>query len=247
MKILRNVLIIILAIILIVGLTLYIAGDNMYKNALAGNTLEDVIEEIQSDPNYIEYEDLPQNYINAVIAVEDHRFREHGAIDLVAIARAIYVNISTFSLREGGSTITQQVAKNVIFSQDETFSRKLGEMVAAFDLEKNFSKNEILAIYVNTCYFGDGYYGIYDASMGYYNKEPKDLTLDEASMLAGVPNAPSVYAPTVNPDLAKKRQAHVLERMVENGYITQDQANRDLGTDLKSLFLGIMGRIFADQ
>ena len=84
----------------------------MYKNALAGSTLEDVITEIQSDPNYIKYEDLPQNYINAVIAVEDHRFRDHGAIDLIAIARAIYVNISTFSLREGGSTITQQVAKN---------------------------------------------------------------------------------------------------------------------------------------
>ncbi len=80
-------------------------------------------------------------------------------------------------------------------------------------------------MYVNSSYFGDGYYGIYEASMGYYNKEPKDLNLDEASMLAGVPNAPSVYAPTVNPDLAKKRQAHVLERMVEYGYISQEEAD----------------------
>ena len=86
-------------------------------------------------------------------------------------------------------------------------------------------ENEIFEIYVNTAYFGDGYYCIYDASMGYFGKEPKDLTLDEASMLAGIPNAPSVYAPNVNPDLAKKRQKHVLNKMVEYGYITQDEAN----------------------
>ena len=92
-------------------------------------------------------------------------------------------------------------------------------------MEKNYSKEEIFALYVNSSYFGDGYYCIYDASMGYFNKEPKDLNLDEASMLAGVPNAPSVYAPTVNPDLAKKRQAHVLERMVECGYISQEEAD----------------------
>ena len=104
-------------------------------------------------------------------------------------------------------------------------TRKLGELFAAFDIEKNFSKDEIFALYVNSAYFGDGYYGIYDASMGYYGKEPKDLNLDEASMLAGIPNAPSVYAPTINPDLAKERQAHVLKTMVENEYITQDQAN----------------------
>ena len=88
-----------------------------------------------------------------------------------------------------------------------------------------YSKDDILTLYVNTCYFGEGYYGIYEASKGYYNKEPKDLTLDEATMLAGVPNAPSVYAPTVNPDLAKKRQKHVLNKMVEYGYISQEEAN----------------------
>ena len=104
-------------------------------------------------------------------------------------------------------------------------SRKLGEIFAAYDLEKNYTKNEIFELYVNTSYFGDGYYGIYSASMGYYNKLPKDLNLDEASMLAGVPNAPSVYAPTVNPDLAKKRQKHVLNKMAEYGYISQDEAN----------------------
>lgn len=226
MKILRNVLIIILAIILIVGLTLYIAGDNMYKNALAGNTLEDVIEEIQSDPNYIEYEDLPQNYINAVIAVEDHRFREHGAIDLVAIARAIYVNISTFSLREGGSTITQQVAKNIFYiTEDNPVVRKSAEVLTAFDLENTYTKNDILELYVNTIYFGDGYYGIEEACQGYLNKDATEMTLADCTMMAGIPNAPSVYAPTANPDLTRDRQEKVISSMVEYNYLSETDAD----------------------
>ena len=226
MKILRNVLIIILAIILIVGLTLYIAGDNMYKNALAGSTLEDVIEEIQSDPNYIEYEDLPQNYINAVIAVEDHRFREHGAIDLVAIARAIYVNISTFSLREGGSTITQQVAKNIFYiTEDNPVVRKSAEVLTAFDLENTYTKNDILELYVNTIYFGDGYYGIEEACQGYLNKDATEMTLADCTMMAGIPNAPSVYAPTANPDLTRDRQEKVISSMVEYNYLSETDAD----------------------
>ena len=226
MKILRNVLIIILAIILIVGLTLYIAGDNMYKNALAGSTLEDVIEEIQSDPNYIEYEDLPQNYINAIIAVEDHRFREHGAIDLVAIARAIYVNVSTFSLREGGSTITQQVAKNIFYiTEDNPVVRKSAEVLTAFDLENNYTKNDILELYVNTIYFGDGYYGIEEACQGYLNKDATEMTLADCTMMAGIPNAPSVYAPTANPDLTRDRQEKVISSMVEYNYLSETDAD----------------------
>ena len=226
MKILRNVLIIILAIILITGLTLYIAGDNMYKNALAEETLEDVISKIQSDPNYVEYEDLPQNYINAVIAVEDHRFREHGAIDLVAIARAIYVNMSTFSLREGGSTITQQVAKNIFYiTEDNPVVRKSAEILTAFDLENNYTKNDILELYVNTIYFGYCYYGIEEACQGYLNKDATEMTLADCTMMAGIPNAPSVYAPTANPDLTRDRQEKVISSMVEYNYLSETDAN----------------------
>ena len=226
MKILRNVLIVVLAIILIFGLILYIAGDNMYKNALAGKSLEDVIAEIQSDPNYVEYEDLPQNYINAVIAVEDHRFREHGAIDLIAIARAIYVNISTFSLREGGSTITQQFAKNIFYiTEDNPVVRKSAEILTSFDLEDKYTKNDILELYVNTIYFGDGYYGIEEACQGYLNKDATEMTLADSTMMAGIPNAPSVYAPTVNPDLTRDRQEKVISSMVEYNYISETDAN----------------------
>lgn len=220
MKLFRKILVILLILILLACGLMFILGYSTYSQALNEKPLLTRIDEVTSDENYVSYDNLSKDYINAVVAVEDHRFYDHGAIDPIGIARALWVNIKNGELQEGGSTITQQVAKNVVFSQDETLSRKLGEILAAFDLEKNYSKNEILAIYVNTCYFGDGYYGIYDASMGYYNKEPKDLNLDEASMLAGVPNAPSVYAPTVNPYLAKKRQAHVLEKMLEYGYIS---------------------------
>ena len=226
MRLFRKILVILLILILLACGLMFILGYSTYSQALDEKPLLTRIEEVTSDENYVSYDNLSNDYINAVVAVEDHRFYDHGAIDPIGIARALWVNIKNGELQEGGSTITQQVAKNVVFSQDENLSRKLGEILAAFDLEKNYSKNEILAIYVNTCYFGDGYYGIYEASMGYYNKERKDLNLDEASMLAGVPNAPSVYAPTVNPDLAKKRQQHVLEKMVEYEYISQQEANQ---------------------
>ena len=225
MKIFKKIIIILLVLILLAGIIGFIIGYSVYSDALKEKPLISRMDEIENDEHFVPFSELPKNYINAVVAVEDHRFYDHGPIDFIAIGRAIWVNVTNFELREGGSTITQQLAKNVILSQDETATRKLGEIVAAFDIEKNYSKDDILALYVNTCYFGEGYYGIYDASMGYYNKEPKDLTLDEATMLAGVPNAPSVYAPTVNPDLAKKRQEHVLNKMVEYGYISKEEAN----------------------
>lgn len=226
MKILRNVLLVLLSIIIISCIVLYILGNNMYQKALDGRNLEDVISEIQSDPSYISYEDLPQNYINAVIAVEDHRFRDHGAIDLIAIGRAIYVNVTTFSLREGGSTITQQVAKNIFYIYEENpVVRKIAEILTAFDLEKAYTKNEILELYVNTIYFGDGYYGIEEACQGYLNKNASEMTLEDCTMMAGIPNAPGVYAPTANPDLTRSRQEKVISSMVENGYLPEEDAN----------------------
>ncbi len=224
MKLFKKLLIILSILILVTSCFLFLIGFSYYSKALKEKPLISRVEEITTKEHYMAFDQLPENYLNAVVAVEDHRYYDHGPIDFIAIARAIYTNLRNKEFDEGGSTITQQVAKNVIFNQDRTIIRKLGEVFAAYDLEKNYNKNEILALYVNTAYFGDGYYGIYDASMGYYQKEPKDLNLDEASMLAGVPNAPSVYAPTVNPDLAKKRQQHVLNKMVEYGYIKSDEA-----------------------
>ena len=214
-------------LLIIVGITCIIGkiGYDYYQKSLQEKSFENRISEVENDSKFVKYDDLSKNYVDAVVAVEDHRFFKHGAVDFISIGRAIYTNISKKELQEGGSTITQQVAKNVFFTQEETIKRKSGELFASIDLEKNCSKKEIFAIYVNTAYFGNGYYGIKEASNGYYKKEPKELNLDEASMLAGVPNAPSVYAPTKNPDLAKQRQQHVLRKMLKYGYITQEEAN----------------------
>lgn len=225
MKFLKKLLIRLFIFILFILLVLGIIGYIYYSKALREKPLLNRTSEIINQEHYTCFNKLPKDYVNAVISVEDRRYYKHGAIDFVGIARAFFVNIKNKELQEGGSTITQQVAKNIIFSQEDTFLRKLGEFFASYDLEKNFTKEEIFALYVNTAYFGNGYYGIYDACHGYYNKEPQLLNLDEASMLAGIPNAPSVYSPTINPDLAKQRQKHVLKTMVQNGYISQEQAD----------------------
>lgn len=225
MKFIRKLLFAIFLLIIIICSIFFLIGHSYYSKALKEKPLISRVDEITQRENFVKFEDMSSYYRNAVISVEDHRFYDHGPVDFIAIARAVFTNVKNGELQEGGSTITQQVAKNVIFSQEQSWLRKLGEIFAAYDLEKNYTKNEIFELYVNTAYFGDGYYGIYDASYGYYKKSPRDLNLDEASMLAGVPNAPSVYAPTVNPDLAKKRQYHVLNTMLEYGYITKDEAS----------------------
>lgn len=224
MKFIRKLFIAIILIVIIIASILLLIGHSYYSKALKKNPLLTRVDEITSQEHFVKFEDMSSHYRNAVISVEDHRFYDHGPVDFIAIGRAIFTNIKNGEFQEGGSTITQQVAKNIVFSQERSWQRKIGEIFAAYDLEKNYTKIQIFELYVNTAYFGDGYYGIYEASYGYYNKSPKDLNLDESSMLAGVPNAPSVYAPTVNPELAKKRQYHVLNSMLEYGYITKDEA-----------------------
>ena len=224
MKLFRKILLIILIIFVVIFSILFFIGFTTYSTALKEKPLLERVEEVTSNEHFVKFENMSEVYRNAVIAVEDHRYYDHGPVDFISIARAIFTNIKNAELQQGGSTITQQVAKNLVFSQEQSWTRKLGEVFAAFDLEKNYNKNQIFEMYVNSAYFGDGYYGLYDACQGYYKKEPKDLTLDEASMLAGIPNAPSLYSPNVNLNLAKKRQAHVINKMLEYGYISQNDA-----------------------
>ena len=229
MKFIKRLILFVLILIIVVGSVVILNGYNLYKTTINEKSLSDKISQIKSDKKYVSINDVPSYYTNAIIAVEDHRFKEHGAIDVISIGRAIVSNIQAKDFNEGGSTITQQVAKNLYFiGEDDVFSRKVAEIFVAIDLEKNYSKDEILEFYINTIYFGEGYYGIKEASTGYYKKEPKDMNLDESTMLAGVPNAPSVYAPTINPDLAKSRQGKVLRSMVEYGYISQEEADKVL-------------------
>lgn len=225
MKILKKLLLFIIVIILLAGIGIGIIGYSLYSSVLHDEPLATKIENIRSDENYVKIADLPDNYLNAVVSVEDRRFYKHGAIDPISIGRAIYTNIKERDLVEGGSTLTQQLAKNLYFTYKAEISRKAAELFMAFTIEDNYSKDEILELYVNTCYFGDGYYGIREASLGYFNKEPKDMNLNESSLIAGVPNAPSIYGLNNRPDLAKKRQRHILKSMVTNKYISQEDAN----------------------
>lgn len=192
----------ILAVCIIVAGIFIGKGYFMYQAALKECSLADKIESIRARDNYTTLEKLPEMYLNAVIAVEDHRFYDHGPIDIISIGRAIWVNLTSLSLAEGGSSITQQLAKNIYFTQEKKLERKVAEAFMAFALEKQYEKDEILELYVNTIYFGSGYYNVYDASMGYFGKAPAEMTDYESTLLAGLPNAPSVYSPDVNPELA---------------------------------------------
>ncbi len=222
------IILIILTVISIVGFFVY-QGYSLYKEAINEMSIEAKIEEIKGDVSeYIEFEQLPKDYVNAVIAVEDRRFFSHNGVDAISIIRAIITDIRTMKLAEGGSTITQQLAKNVYFTQRKEFTRKIAEIFMAFEFEKECSKEEIFELYVNTIYFGDGYYCIYDASNGYFDKMPNEMNLYECTLLAGIQNAPSVYSPNVNPELSKQRQAQVLNKMLKYEFITEEEANKIL-------------------
>ena len=222
----------ILMILLLIGLSIALLiignGYTMYKEAIEKEPLEEKVAEIRSKESYTEFSELPQMYVNAVISVEDKRFFKHGGIDIIAIGRATINDIKAMSYVEGGSTITQQLAKNMYFTQEKIMERKIAEVFMAWEIEANYSKEDIFELYVNSIYFGDGYYTVKEACEGYFNKEVSEMTDYECIMLAGIPNAPSVYAPTVNPELAKQRQRQVMDKMIENGYLTEEEASEIL-------------------
>lgn len=226
MKFVKRLLaVIFLCVVCVVGYFGY-QGYQRYDEALIEVSIEQKVEKIESNPSYTTVDKLPEIYLNAVVAVEDKRFYKHWGVDIIAIGRAIKNNIQAGGLVEGGSTITQQLAKNMYFDQERSIERKVAEAFMAFALEDKYSKKELLELYVNTIYFGEGYYCVADASMGYFGKTPDAMSDYESTMLAGVPNAPSAYAPTVNLELARSRQGKVLESMVKEGCLTQEEADR---------------------
>jgi penicillin-binding protein 1A len=172
---------------------------------------------------FIPVDAIPQNMINALIAIEDTRFWKHKGIDYIGIARALTKDIIHGSFKEGGSTITQQLAKVVFLSPEKTIKRKLMEITLAIKIEKNLSKKEIIELYLNKVYFGHGAYGVEMAARKYFNKSAKQLTLAEAALMAGLVKAPSSYSPFNNLTRAKDRQRTVLSRMEDEGYISRTE------------------------
>ncbi|MBD5080830.1 MAG: transglycosylase domain-containing protein [Ruminococcaceae bacterium] len=198
-------------------------GYNMYRSALDDKPLANAVEEIRAKGSFTEINELPQTYLNAILAVEDHRFYDHPGVDPIATARAAWNDLISLSLAEGGSTITQQLAKNMYFTQEKSFIRKVAELFMAFEIERNYEKDEILELYVNGIYFGSGYYSVREACEGYFETQPKDMTDYQCIMLAGIPNAPSVYSLDVNPELAQQRMAQVIKQMIKCGYIDENK------------------------
>lgn len=225
-KLITFLLVIVLVAVGIIGVAFVIPGYNAYKQAVSELPIEEKINSIREMENYTTLSEVPKIYKDAVIAVEDHRFYKHGAFSVVSIVRAIRNNIKIGKAVEGGSTITQQVAKNLYFEMDRSLTRKFAELFLAIDLEKLYSKDDILEIYINSIYFGSGYYCIYDAAKGYYDVPPIELSDFQATVLAGVPNAPSVYSPDNNTPLTYQRQRQVLDCMVEYGYLNQAEAEK---------------------
>ena len=217
------VLCVIIVCAVIIGFITY-KGYHMYQEVISQTNLEEKVEQIQSSKQYVSIDEIPKDFKDAIIAVEDHRFYTHMGIDPIALSRAIITNIKTLSFAEGGSTITQQLAKNMYFSQKKELSRKIAEVFVVMELEKKYPKDKILEMYMNVVYFGDGLYGIREASLGYFDKEPKDLTKEECTLLAGLPNAPSVYALSNQTNLSYERQIQVIDAMVKYHFMDSEEA-----------------------
>ena len=173
---------------------------------------------------FVPYDKIPDLLKKGIIATEDRRYYDHGAVDIIGVARAFITNSMAGETLEGGSTIAQQTVKNIFLSNDRTMTRKLEELALAVQLERNYSKEEILELYLNTIYFGHGAYGVGEASRVYFGKEPKALDLSQCAMLAGLPQAPSAYDPISHPQEGAKRMTTVLALMAQEGYITPEEA-----------------------
>ena len=199
-------------------------GYDLYKEAGGRAALASMAETIRQNEDFVVLDDLPEVYVDAVLATEDQRFYWHFGIDPVAVGRALLHNVQAGRVVEGGSTITQQLAKTQFFTQEQELTRKAAEVFMSLALENAFTKKEILELYLNSIYFGEGYYGVGQASQGYFGTPATAMTAYESTMLAGIPNAPSAYAPTENPVLAAQRQAQVVRLMVEEGVMDARQA-----------------------
>lgn len=174
----------------------------------------------------VKLDQVPKNLQDAFVAVEDNRFYDHIGVDPRGIARAIWANLRGRTVSEGGSTITQQLAKNAYLTQDRTLKRKIQEVFLALRLEHQYTKSEILELYLNQIYFGQGAYGVQAAARTYFGKDVEDLTLNECAMLAGIPKSPNYYSPLNNLQAAQERKATVLDQMVKYGYLDSATAEK---------------------
>ncbi|MGC9318869.1 MAG: transglycosylase domain-containing protein, partial [Armatimonadota bacterium] len=204
-----------------VGTTEIYSTERNWDGTVVGRTLLARI--AKEDRTPVELSRVPMHLRQATVAIEDERYFQHRGVDPKGIMRAAIENFQSGRIRQGGSTITQQLVKNLWLTQERTIDRKLKEIMLALQFESKFSKDEILEMYLNEICYGHGAYGVQSAAQTYFGKDVSKLTLGEAALLAGLPRRPSYYSPYVDPKRAKQRRRVVLQKMVEMGYITSDE------------------------
>ncbi|WP_346930004.1 biosynthetic peptidoglycan transglycosylase [Clostridium sp.] len=207
----------------IIGVFVFQDGYSLYRAATSEIGIQEKINSIRSSEDYTTIDGISKEFLDAIVSVEDHRFYNHNGIDLIAIGRSVISNIDAGKIVMGGSTITQQLAKNLFFTHEQKLERKIAEVFVVRELEKNYSKKEILELYVNVIYYGDGYSGIKQASRGYFNTSPSEITLSQSLLLAGLPQSPENYALSKNYEKAKKRSEIVLMSMIRNNVISREE------------------------
>lgn len=232
MKLRRKLLCVILICGLLVTGFISLCGYCQYREAIKKSPLITSVEAIRAQENYVCYEEISPYLLQATIAIEDHRFYQHGGFDVLATGRAFFGTVFGFG-RSGGSTITQQLAKNLYFDYEPSLVRKVSELFVSHDLESNYTKEEILTLYVNIINYGDNHIGIQEAAQGYFHMKPKDLSLAQAALLAGLPQSPANYQLSNHYEQAKKRQKQVLQTMVKRKMITEQEMEAALKEKLK--------------
>ncbi|MBQ2659172.1 MAG: transglycosylase domain-containing protein [Erysipelotrichaceae bacterium] len=232
-KKLFRIFLFLLLILGVVLVTLFGQGYFRYERETEVMPLDKAVEAYTGKDDYVSYDQIDQDFVHAVVSVEDKRFFERKGYDLIALCRALYHNFLAKDFIEGGSTISEQIAKNLYLGG---FINGLEEKTAGIflmmALEQKYSKKELFALYANMNYYGDGYWGIGEAAEGYYGCSADDLSLGQAAILAGIPNAPAIYQLSDGYEQAKERQAWVLQTMANNNYISEKEMTEALAEDV---------------
>lgn len=223
-----------LALGVLFGLTVSIWGYIEYRMLIAETPIEERINAYFEQETYVFLEDINPRFVEAVIATEDARvLTRDSVLDFRSLGRAIWVNLRSFSLSEGGSTIPQQVAKNIYLDHSQSMVRKVTEYFLARDIFERYGNKTVLELYVNIIYYGDYHVGIYEASWGYFGVSPMNLNDNEATLLAGLPQSPANYELSRYLERALLRQEHVLNRMIDQGMIDHQEKEQILNEPLR--------------
>jgi len=228
-KKLKKVLIAFFLVLAIAASGVFIAGFNLYRQKIESTPLPVAVEPYISSERYSPFEEIDPDFVDAVVAIEDKRYFKRDGYDWIALFRAIINNYRAKRFVEGGSTIGEQVAKNLYFYGEERgLLEKIAEVFLMNAIEDAYSKEDVFALYASMNYYGDGYWGLKEASQGYFEKQCNDLSIPEAAILAGIPNAPVIPQHSTGYDKAKDRQEKILKKMLEEGYISEDEYDQSL-------------------